>query len=132
MTNGYIDHFKKVNDTFGHIAGDAAILHVVHRIRAALSDGGQFGRFGGEEFVIYLVQESNESKKDSAFEQLAERVRRAVEENPLNYDGQVIPLTVSAGVTTHRTGEEPGETLNRADQALYQAKGSGRNQVQTL
>tara|TARA_Y100000588_G_scaffold88205_1_gene94106 strand:- start:94 stop:1956 length:1863 start_codon:yes stop_codon:yes gene_type:complete len=127
-----IDHFKKVNDTFGHIAGDAAILHVVHRIRAALSDGAQFGRFGGEEFVIYLVQESNESKKDSAFEQLAERVRRAVEENPLNFDGQVIPLTVSAGVTTHRAGEEPGDTLNRADQALYQAKESGRNQVQTL
>ena len=57
-----------------------------------MSDGAQFGCLGGEEFVIYLVQESNESKKDSAFEQLAERVRCAVEENPLNFDGQVIPL----------------------------------------
>ena len=82
--------------------------------------------------MIYLVQKPNESKKDSGFEQLAERVRRAVEENPLNFDGQVIPLTVSVGVTTHLKGEEPGETLNRADQALYQAKESGRNQVQTL
>ncbi len=125
-----IDHFKKVNDTYGHIVGDAAILHVVRKICEQLTTGATLGRFGGEEFVIFLAQgDIDESSKASPIVVLAEKIRYSIAENPLNHNGQVIPLAVSIGVTTHRTGEQPEEALNRSDQALYEAKESGRNRV---
>ncbi|MDP6531634.1 MAG: ammonium transporter [Arenicellales bacterium] len=125
-----IDHFKQVNDNYGHVAGDAGILHVVRKIRQQLTANARLGRFGGEEFVVFLIQDNvGDSPKEPPIQQLAETIRHSITEKPLNFNGQEIALAASIGVTTCRSGEQPGEALSRADQALYKAKESGRNRV---
>ncbi|MDP6853924.1 MAG: ammonium transporter [Arenicellales bacterium] len=125
-----IDHFKQVNDNYGHVAGDAGILHVVRKIRQQLTANARLGRFGGEEFVVFLIQDNvGDFPKEPPIQQLAETIRHSITEKPLNFNGQEIALAASIGVTTCRSGEQPGEALSRADQALYKAKESGRNRV---
>jgi len=125
-----IDHFKQVNDNYGHVAGDAGILHVVRKIRQQLTANARLGRFGGEEFVVFLIQDNvGDSPEEPPIQQLAETIRQSITEKPLNFNGQEIALAASIGVTTCRSGEQPGEALSRADQALYKAKESGRNRV---
>ncbi|HET6803870.1 MAG TPA: GGDEF domain-containing protein [Frateuria sp.] len=119
------DHFKSVNDRFGHGGGDKVLLALVGSIRATLRAGNAIGRIGGEEFVVLAP--------DTSLEQalvLAERIRGTVESTPLLVDGHLLQLTVSIGVAA----TEPGETdvarlLQRADAALYAAKHAGRNRV---
>jgi diguanylate cyclase (GGDEF)-like protein len=119
------DHFKSVNDRFGHGGGDAALLALVDSIRGTLRAGHVIGRVGGEEFVVLAP--------DTHAEQalvLAERIRETVEATPLLVDGHPLQLTVSIGAATSQLGErDVSRLLQRADAALYAAKRAGRNRV---
>lgn len=120
-----IDHFKNVNDTYGHIAGDKVLRMAADVLRKCLRDSDLLGRYGGEEFIIIL----NRTKSDEALV-VAERIRSAVEDYGFSEHGQQIRITASIGISTTMTGQ--GEQvlnalIHQADQALYQAKASGRN-----
>jgi diguanylate cyclase (GGDEF)-like protein len=118
-----IDHFKRINDTFGHQAGDEAIRHVAARAFNCLRETDLFGRTGGEEFVALLPA----TDEDSAW-QIAEKIRQDVERAPLVYCGDQIHITVSIGLVTSALTEDNIETLMQlADLAMYRAKNSGRN-----
>lgn len=121
-----IDVFKKVNDTYGHAAGDAAIRAVAGRLQAAARDTDLVARFGGEEFVVLLMESDV-----SAATAYAERVRSIIEKNPVGLeDGRSIALTLSLGCTVlHDNDRDVQDAIDRADGALYAAKTSGRNRV---
>jgi diguanylate cyclase (GGDEF)-like protein len=120
------DHFKSVNDRFGHNGGDKVLRSLVFSIRATLRDSDLIGRVGGEEFVVL----SPGADMASAM-LLAERVRSTVEQTPLVIDGQSLTLTVSVGVAVAALNESDGTALlKRADAALYGAKRAGRNRVE--
>ncbi len=119
------DHFKAVNDTHGHPAGDAVLRHLAAGIAAASRTMDFVARFGGEEFVVLLqVHDQHELL------QIAERIRSALNKEPVNIDELQLNLTISIGAALRNPLEPPTATLNRADQALYQAKGNGRNRVE--
>lgn len=116
-----IDHFKHVNDTFGHIYGDEVLLLFANLIKKTFRDDDLLFRFGGEEFVVLLAN------TDTTLAHLAlERFRSAVESYTFPQVGQI---TVSIGVAVVSPDEMPRITIDRADQALYFAKQNGRNQV---
>ncbi len=119
-----IDFFKKVNDTYGHAAGDEALIVFARALEAARRETDLLCRYGGEEFTLLL--ENTDGRKAL---QLAERLRRAVEDIDLVYEGQAIPLTVSSGVAAFPELhiKTASELQLLADEALYQAKESGRN-----
>ena len=117
-----IDEFKTINDTHGHGVGDAAIIGVADTLRSRCRPTDFAARFGGDEFVV-LFLETTVVDAISA----AERIRSAVEESNILPDGAAI--TLSIGVAESRAGERVGETLDRADLALYRAKEAGRNRV---
>jgi len=120
-----IDHFKQINDRFGHPAGDAALKHFVSRLRAGIREHDLIGRLGGEEFAIMLQGVD----KARGFE-VAERLRLLVAEAPLRHAGHTIAFTVSIGLATPRdTDRSIAQTLARADARLYTAKNAGRDQV---
>ena len=129
-----IDHFKKVNDTYGHPTGDAAIQHIVKGVAQELDQvGATLGRLGGEEFGVFLELTTVSTSGDdpySLIERLMKRVCVALESNPLETADGLITLTTSIGATIYIAGETPDATVSRADQALYEAKNKGRNQVQ--
>ncbi len=121
-----IDHFKRLNDTLGHLAGDFVLHELAARVQTAVRKDELFARYGGEEFAVVLP----DTIRDEAMA-LAERIRVLVEDRPFSYHGQEQRVTVSLGVAT-RTGDEiltPLELIDRADERLYQAKNSGRNCV---
>lgn len=120
-----IDRFKRVNDTYGHAAGDAVIRAVTTRCQRALRKADVFGRLGGEEFAATLGQTTLEGAIA-----LAERLRIAVAEAPVPWEQQQINVTVSVGVAALQEGEDIATTLCRSDRALYIAKRSGRNRVE--
>jgi diguanylate cyclase (GGDEF)-like protein len=119
------DHFKSVNDRFGHGGGDKVLLALADGIRGTLRAGNVIGRVGGEEFVVLAP--------DTALEDalvLAERIRQTVECTPLMVDGHLLQLTVSIGAAATLPGErDVARLLQRADTALYEAKRAGRNRV---
>ena len=121
-----IDHFKQVNDTFGHLAGDRVLIGLADRLQDLIGDSEIFGRFGGEEFVII-------SRETSLFKAriLAEHLRRSVEEHAFDA-GMPVPLriTLSIGLTLCAIGESLDVAVDRADRALYVAKRGGRNRVE--
>lgn len=120
-----LDHFKKLNDTYGHPAGDAALRSCARLLMQHLRKGDQAARFGGEEFVIILPG----LDEDKAV-QAAERLRVGVETHRLVFEGARIPLAASFGVAVWPAdGREPEALLAAADRALYSAKESGRNRV---
>ena len=121
-----IDFFKKVNDTYGHNAGDAALVHFADVVRSAIRDGDELARLGGEEFAVLLPGATVEE-----IEMIAERVRQAIETSSLVFEGQEIRLTVSIGVVQKldNTPFKLGDWLPNADESLYQAKHNGRNCV---
>ena len=120
-----LDHFKRVNDNFGHDAGDAALLHFVAIAKAALREGDLIARVGGEEFACLLP--GTDAEETVA---VAERMRAALEISPFLYGDQSIALTVSIGVTHLGGGPfELDRLLSRADKCLYRAKNDGRNRV---
>jgi diguanylate cyclase (GGDEF)-like protein len=123
-----IDLFKKVNDTYGHDAGDE-VLRVLAKV--AMAAGGKldiFARWGGEEFVAVLPEQDTDQARAAA-----ESLRMTFERQDFTHTWSTrqIPFTVSIGVATRAPGERDFETvLKRADQALYAAKGNGRNRVE--
>ena len=119
-----IDHFKAINDTHGHAVGDLALQAFSRTARAHLRSSDVLSRWGGEEFVLLLC----DTQPDAAIE-LLQRVRIAVQANPLVHGERAIPLTVSIGWAQHQRGESLEETLQRADHALYEAKRNGRNRL---
>jgi diguanylate cyclase (GGDEF)-like protein len=120
-----LDHFKKLNDTFGHQAGDAALRHTADTLLRHLRKGDLAARYGGEEFVVILPG----TERQGAV-QLAERVRSALKQSRLVFEGASITMTASIGVAIWpHDGREPAALLGAADRALYQAKEGGRNRV---
>lgn len=120
-----VDHFKAVNDRFGHGGGDRVLLSLVERIQRVLGRGDVLGRVGGEEFVV--LSPGSGLRRTRA---LAERIRAEVEGMQLVFDGHALGMTVSVGVTEAAPGErDVTALLQRADAALYAAKHAGRNRV---
>jgi diguanylate cyclase (GGDEF)-like protein len=119
-----LDHFKRVNDDFGHEVGDAAIRAVSHVLGGLLRRGDGVVRLGGEEFALVLPGASLE---DAA--RVAERARAAIEANTVVSAAGPVSLTVSIGVAERGPDEPRAELLRRADEAMYRAKSEGRNRV---
>jgi diguanylate cyclase (GGDEF)-like protein len=121
-----LDHFKRVNDTHGHPAGDALLKAVVATVQQAVRPGDGVYRFGGEEFCVLFTATTAPEALD-----VAERVRAAIAAQPFDVGAaEPLPATASIGVaTTSATTKDAGDLLARADAALYTAKEGGRNQV---
>jgi diguanylate cyclase (GGDEF)-like protein len=119
-----LDHFKKINDLYGHSVGDLALQVLVRTVQGELREGDILARFGGEEFLILLPL----SATDAAM-QTAERLRSAVAAIELGADQDQVLLRASFGVAELAAGEGVADWLRRVDVALYQAKDSGRNRV---
>ena len=120
-----LDHFKKLNDTFGHPAGDAALRSAARLLAQHLRKGDQAARYGGEEFVVILPGTDRTQGIHAA-----ERLRLAVEKHRLVFEGARIPIAASFGVAIWPAdGKEPDDLLASADRALYAAKQAGRNRV---
>ncbi len=118
-----IDHFKKVNDTHGHQAGDEVIRHTSAALRDSIRKTDVAGRYGGEEFAVILIDTTAENAHI-----LAERLRKKIEESIVTHDGTEIRYTISLGLSEYRPEIKSYKSwLERADQALYDAKESGRN-----
>lgn len=120
-----LDHFKNINDTWGHRAGDDVLRHFVMLAHRCLRKEDVMGRLGGEEFAIFLPNASAAGALA-----VAERLRALVESQPVATGPQSIPLTVSVGVTLCAHGDAAGAALQRADEAMYLAKERGRNRVE--
>ncbi|MHC8315383.1 GGDEF domain-containing protein [Pseudomonas sp. LB3P31] len=119
-----IDHFKRINDSHGHSAGDDVLKAVAASIKGQLRNVDMVFRFGGEEFLILL---SNTGREAAAM--IGERLRFATQAGQYSADGQPIELTVSLGCSTLLPGESAESLLRRADSALYVAKREGRNRL---
>jgi diguanylate cyclase len=122
-----IDHFKRINDTFGHQAGDRVIKVIGRSIAKRLREVDFFCRYGGEEFVALMPE--TDSKTALA---VLEKVRESIANAAFNYKEQPITITVSVGLTEFKAGDDLEAAFERADQALYSAKSSGRNRCQLM
>lgn len=116
-----IDHFKKINDTFGHDAGDAVLIQVASIVKKAVRNTDLFARWGGEEFMVLTPGTGNKETAD-----FADRIRQDLERFQFEGAGKV---TCSFGVSSYREFDTPDSFIKRADNALYRAKESGRNRV---
>lgn len=116
-----IDHFKKINDTYGHLVGDTVLRELAEVVKKSIRESEYFVRWGGEEFIVLLPGTSLEGAK-----MVAEKLRRAIEAHRFPTVGQV---TSSFGVTALRTDDTIKTFLERCDEALYEAKEAGRNRV---
>jgi len=120
-----LDHFKLLNDTYGHLGGDLVLIETARIITSLLRLGDLFGRYGGEEFAVILPNTDSIGALD-----VAERIRVAISKNVINFQGNNINVTASVGVSVINENDKRYEDLiSNADLALYEAKGSGRNIV---
>lgn len=119
-----LDHFKKINDIYGHLKGDDVLKHLIHSLRHEIREIDSIYRFGGEEFVIIMPDTDLKGA-----EECIRRMRNAIK--GLQFPGfpESFRMTVSIGLATYQPGEIIDELLDRADRAMYKAKGMGRNQV---
>ena len=126
---GDLDHFKHVNDTLGHVAGDTVLREVAARLNSSIRSYDAVGRYGGEEFLIILPG----CDEDSSL-QIADRVRSSVGKLPIQLGGHSVQVTASFGATSLRKGliVTPEDLLRAADKALYQAKAAGRDRTMFL
>ena len=122
-----IDFFKRINDNYGHAVGDQVLKNFTETLRGQLRQGDWLGRIGGEEFVIVLANASLETAKN-----LAERLRIAVSEQACCIEDNRITVTASFGLAMFDGQESLDQLLERADEALYRAKRSGRNRVEVF
>ncbi|MGC2182806.1 MAG: diguanylate cyclase [Terriglobales bacterium] len=124
-----IDHFKRINDTYGHPTGDAVLREVAARLLASVRNYDYVGRYGGEEFLIVLAECTA-----SALATTAERMRACVSEKPVETDAGPVPVTVSIGLVAGQAAApsfpDGDDLLRAADTALYRAKAKGRNRVE--
>jgi diguanylate cyclase (GGDEF)-like protein len=120
-----IDHFKNVNDTYGHAVGDEVLMMMTETAMNYLRNVDVLGRFGGEEFVALLPETDSKSALITA-----ERIRENIEQITIAVDGKLVSITVSIGVSSYQKGDANIDALmKRADKALYKAKNQGRNRV---
>lgn len=120
-----IDHFKQVNDEFGHVAGDQILQSTVHTCMQQLREVDLFSRFGGEEFVVLCPHTGEQEARE-----MAERLRQTVMQNAISLSGRKIHVTISIGVSLIREADQSFESvIKRIDDALYAAKDKGRNCV---
>jgi diguanylate cyclase len=120
-----LDHFKRINDGYGHLAGDRVLKIIATVLKKRLRSSDFIARFGGEEFVLLLP-----ATAVGAGLTLLDELRAAVELCPFHFKGEPVTVTVSMGVTAFRAGERSDVALKRADQALYRAKENGRNRIE--
>jgi diguanylate cyclase (GGDEF)-like protein len=120
------DHYKRVNDTFGHQIGDLVLIKLVEICHGAIRKTDVFARYGGEEFVILMPETDSETAR-----LIAERIRERVENTRLPVNGQVVQITISLGISTFNNIQELSfdSLLTQADRALYKSKRTGRNRV---
>ena len=119
-----IDHFKEINDKYGHLAGDKALRLIAKTIQQSLRESDFVARFGGEEFIVLLNNISPE-RLNAPLEKLREQVRNI----PFRFKEERVTITASIGATLFRQGDNINSALERADQALYRAKHAGRDQT---
>ncbi|PCE69051.1 diguanylate cyclase [Salinivibrio sp. YCSC6] len=119
-----IDHFKEVNVQFGHLVGDKALKIIARSIYQCLRDTDFIARFGGEEFVVLLPDADEKTRTD-----ILANVSHTIRQLPLKFKNQRVSITASIGATLFSGSDTPTHVLERADQALYQAKNAGRNQI---
>ena len=117
-----IDHFKRINDSFGHVVGDEVIRRLSKLLISHVRENDVVARWGGEEFLILCPETTRQGGQG-----LAEQLRKQIEQNDFALD--TIEVTASFGITEYRTGELIDDCINRADLALYQAKQTGRNKI---
>ncbi|UTW06033.1 diguanylate cyclase [Pseudomonas benzenivorans] len=120
-----IDHFKRINDAYGHLAGDKVLKIIAQELRKRLRKIDFIARFGGEEFVLLLPSTPLEGGL-----QLLETLREGIESCPFHFRGERVSISLSAGISAFAEGEHSDLVLERADQALYRAKRGGRNRVE--
>lgn len=119
-----VDNFKKLNDSLGHAAGDQALVRLAERVRHKLRPTDLVARYGGEEFVLMLPDANEEQARE-----VLTRMQRALTESLFMHEGRQVFVTFSAGLTIYRRGESIEEALERADDALYEAKRTGKNRT---
>jgi diguanylate cyclase (GGDEF)-like protein len=119
-----LDHFKMVNDKFGHLAGDKVLRETTQRVKMAIRPYDLFGRYGGEEFILLM---SDVSEKDAL--NAVERLRQTVCKSPVDFEDIQIPVSASFGITAVSSSNDMELATKHADEALYRAKKSGRNRV---
>ena len=121
-----VDHFKSINDRYGHELGDSALTEIARVLDAEIREQDICGRWGGEEFLILMPETDAASAA-----QVMERVRGAIQRLTIRAQTDLVGITVSAGIAEHQPGESYSETINQADHALLEAKRGGRNQLST-
>lgn len=119
-----IDHFKSINDTYSHLAGDEVLQELNTRVQHVIRQGEVFSRFGGEEFVL-LISDGNLREAVP----MAERCCSLIGSTPFETSAGMISITVSVGVAEYELESSASQLINHADRKLYQAKKSGRNQI---
>jgi two-component system cell cycle response regulator len=122
-----IDHFKRVNDNFGHPCGDMVIREIGARLTRSLRKYDYAGRYGGEEFFVLFSNTTSELARS-----IAERFRKDVEDTAFSWENEMLKLTVSIGISQYIPGETPERWISRADAAMYRAKQRGRNQTEQI
>jgi diguanylate cyclase len=120
-----LDHFKRINDNYGHLAGDKVLKIIASVLRKRLRGTDFIARFGGEEFVLLMP-----ATVPAVGAKLLENLRASIEACPFHFKGEPVTITLSMGLTAFRPGEHSDAVLKRADQALYRAKHAGRNRVE--
>jgi diguanylate cyclase len=122
-----IDHFKRVNDTWGHQTGDTVLRHLAQTVQQAVRGGDHVARYGGEEFAVILPRTDARSAVN-----VAENIRKALAREPLQLDlnPPMTPITVSIGAACYEPGDPLADWVGRTDAALYHAKNEGRNRVE--
>jgi diguanylate cyclase (GGDEF)-like protein len=119
-----IDFFKKINDTYGHLAGDEVLRRVSRCIESAVREFDTVSRYGGEEFMLIMNQASPEIAL-----RIAERIQARIKEAKIEYGGHFLSVTISQGITVVESGDSLNALLQRADAALYLAKMQGRDRI---
>ena len=120
-----LDHFKRINDNYGHLAGDKVLKIIATVLRKRLRGTDFIARFGGEEFVLLLP-----ATPPAVGARLLETLRASIEACPFHFKGERVTITISMGLAAFKPGEHSDLVLKRADQALYRAKNAGRNRVE--
>lgn len=121
-----IDFFKKINDTYGHLCGDYVLKEVAYNMVNNFRQTDFVFRYGGEEFAVILTETPDENAKVPL-----ERLRKLIENTKFSFNGENIKVTVSIGVNSNINCDNAWNMFEVADKALYEAKGSGRNQVRS-